>query len=202
MGRAYNILIGIAIFLVFDRFAWPPINRFLHRTIFYEPDPPLDCKGYECANGAPGYRPADKAPYDDVAITRDRRGDDDWAFLGDFVVPTRHPPREPGTFVARVGAYVGERGDDMAGKGICHTVPSSPMTHEQLRCVGPIDVEALHTDAAERMQKDKKLLQQQVASVSKVAHDNKQLRRDTMLLKRRLARLERLVNEALDSRTF
>jgi hypothetical protein len=113
-------------------------------------------------------------------------------------VPDRHPSKEPGTFVPRVGAYVGEHGDDddMTRKGICHSPPSSPMTPEQLRCVYPIDVEAMQADAVKRMQADEKLLNQH-------RHDNnKRLSRDNAFLKRRVARLERALKEILDKQTF
>lgn len=183
MGRAYTILKYIAIFIVFDRFIWPPVIRFVGRTFFSEPGLPLNCKGYDCANGRPG----DKA-FDDVAAAGETNN---WDPLGE-----RPSSREPGTFVPRVGAYVGERGDDMTGKGICHSPPSSPMTPEQLRCVYPIDVEALQTDAVKRMQADEKLLNRHAKL------DDKQLRRNNAFLKRRVARLERALKEILDRQTY
>lgn len=71
MGRAYTILKYIAIFIVVDRFIWPPVIRFVGRTFFSEPGLPLNCKGYDCANGRPGDKAFDG---DDVACERNNWG--------------------------------------------------------------------------------------------------------------------------------
>jgi len=85
-------------------------------------------------------------------------GDNDWGPLGDSVPEVQ--PREPGTYVSRVGAWVGphgQRADD---------------------------------DVAKRMQKDARLLN----TPPDLERENRRLRREVMLLKRRLARLESWMN--------
>lgn len=190
MGRAYTILKYIAIFFVFDQLVWPSVIHFVRHTFFSEPELPLNCKGYDCANGRPG--PADKTP-DDVATC------DCVATTHESGLVTYAGKECFGGGDENTGLYTNimrdfekreadkrRHRDEQRRLGLlCKPGHNLSIGHEDCNITFRVDVPANTT-----------------VLLSEMLNDNKQLRRDNAFLKRRVARLERAFKKILDRQTF